>query len=82
MHDFTVGHPLVVEGVNLVQQKLDLFVVFEEIHLVQEISELVFGDDAVLVLVNLLEKICKGFQEALMLPELVIQDSLLEIAVK
>lgn len=41
------------------QQELDLFVVVEEIHLVQEISELVFGDDAVLVLVNLLEKICK-----------------------
>jgi hypothetical protein len=82
VHDFAVSHPLVVKGVYLVQKQLDFFVATEDTHLVDQISKLVFRDNTVLILIDLLEKNCERFQKALMLPQLVIQDSFLEIAVK
>ena len=69
-NNLAVGHPLVVERIDLGQKLLDLFFAAHHIHHAKQIFELHLTDDAILVVVYRLEQVCELDQEALVLLQL------------
>ena len=65
--NFTVSHPLVVEGVNLLEQKVDVLFTFDHTHSLNQVIEILFIDDTISVSVNTLVQICEFLEELLVL---------------
>ena len=76
-----IGHPLVVERIDLGQKLLDFFFATHHTHHAEQIFELHLADDTVLVVVYRLEQVCELDQEALVLLQLEIEHNLLEVCV-
>ena len=82
VNHFRVGHPLIVEGVNLLQQEVDILFTLNHAHPLDQLAELRLVDDTICVSVNTLVQISEFLKELLMLQKLKVEDDLLEIRVE
>ena len=76
---FTVGHPLIVIRVNLLQQEVDVLLTINYTHSLDQLFELLFVDDTICVSVNTLVQVSELLEELLVLQKLEVEDDLLKI---
>jgi len=67
---FTVGHPLVVEWINLLEKHFDFFLRAKNVHHAEKLFELNLTDHSILVMVNRLEQVGEPDQESFVLLQL------------
>lgn len=79
--DLRVGHLLIIEGVDLVQQLLHFDVVFQHAHREDQRAEITLVQHTILVQVKSLEVLVEFQEETLMLFELEIQHDLLKVRI-
>lgn len=79
MNKFTEGHLLVVVRIDDSQKIVDLFIIVNDVHLRNEVSELIFVDDSIIVIVYCFEDNDEFLKELLMFLQLEIKNDLLEL---
>lgn len=81
MHDFAIGHLLIVVRIYYLQQDYHVFLLIKDAHLNKKLSELVLIKYPISVAVHLLEDLSELMQELLMLSQLKVEDGLLELGI-
>ena len=81
MNDIRIGHLVQVEWIELANEVIDLIRIIDQPHSVNEVSELLFIECTIGVLIYFFEKQAEAVQELLMLMKLEVQYNLLKVAI-
>ena len=81
MHYLAIGHFLIVVRIHYLQQDDQVFLLVKDAHLNKKLSELVLIKYPISVAVHLFEDLSEFVQELLMLSQLKVEDSLLELGI-